>query len=46
VELVLPDGTALEAEVTREHRDRLNLRRGLEVSVFLRKARVFVGDAA
>ena len=46
VELVLPDGTILEAEVTRDNRDRLNLRRGLEVSVFLRKARVFVGEAA
>ena len=45
-ELALSDGTVLEAEVTRDQRDRLNLRRGLEVSVFLRKARVFVGDVA
>lgn len=42
-EVELPDGTVLDAEVTREVRERLNLRRGLEVSVFLRKARVFVG---
>ena len=44
VELVLPDGTVLDAEATRETRERLGLRRGLEVAVFLRKARVFVGE--
>lgn len=43
VELVLPDGTVLESETTRETRERLSLRRGLEVSVFLRRAKVFVG---
>ncbi|KIL98510.1 Sulfate and thiosulfate import ATP-binding protein CysA [Paramagnetospirillum magnetotacticum MS-1] len=43
-ELELPDGTILEAEVSRDIKDKLGLRRGLEVSVFLRKARVFVGE--
>ncbi|CAA7619260.1 sulfate/molybdate ABC transporter ATP-binding protein [Magnetospirillum sp. SS-4] len=44
VELALPDGTVLESEVTREHKENLALRRGQEVSVFLRKAKVFVGE--
>ena len=44
VDLALPDGTVLEAEVTREAKDRLALRKGQEVSVFLRKAKVFVED--
>jgi len=43
-EVVLLDGIVLEAELTRETRDRLGLRRGLEVSVFLRKAKVFLGQ--
>ncbi|MDO8606480.1 MAG: sulfate/molybdate ABC transporter ATP-binding protein [Phaeospirillum sp.] len=45
-EVVLPDGTALESELTRDQKDRLDLRRGQEVSIFLRKAKVFVGDGA
>lgn len=44
-ELALPDGTVLEAEVTREAKDRLMLRRGLDVSIFLRKAKVFAGES-
>ncbi|TAN59050.1 MAG: sulfate/molybdate ABC transporter ATP-binding protein, partial [Magnetospirillum sp.] len=46
VELALPDATVLEAEVTREHKERLKLRRGLDVSIFLRKARVFMGEGS
>ncbi len=42
-EVEISGGVVLEAELTREARERLNLRRGLEVSIFLRKARVFVG---
>lgn len=44
VELALAGGVTLEAEVTRDHKEKLQLRRGLEVSLFLRKARVFVGE--
>ncbi len=44
VELALPDGTVLEAEAPRETKDRLGLHRGLDVSVFLRKSKVFVGS--
>ncbi len=43
-ELELAGGITVEAELSREAKDRLGLRRGLEVSVFLRKARVFVGE--
>ncbi|CAA7627682.1 sulfate/thiosulfate transporter subunit; ATP-binding component of ABC superfamily [Candidatus Terasakiella magnetica] len=42
-EAVLPDGTVLEAELTRDQKDKLDLRRGQEVSLFLRKAKIFVG---
>jgi len=42
-EVELPGGVVVEAELTRDQRERLNLRPGLEVSVFLRKAKVFVG---
>jgi sulfate transport system ATP-binding protein len=43
-ELELPDGVVVEAELSRDAMERLGLRRGLDVSVFLRKARIFVGE--
>ncbi|MBI3445396.1 MAG: sulfate/molybdate ABC transporter ATP-binding protein [Magnetospirillum sp.] len=45
-ELELPGGLVVEAELSRDQKDKLNLRRGQEVSVFLRKAKVFVGEGA
>jgi sulfate transport system ATP-binding protein len=40
-EIELAGGVQLEAELTRDAASRLQLRRGQEVSVFIRKARVF-----